>query len=64
MNAFRSRSSSQRGVRNPRTASVRLQCQPLSPIHSSGWGPQLATSKGKPMSDNLDRINARIGGEA
>ena len=34
---------------NPRTALVRLQCQPLSPIHSSGRGTQLATSKGKPM---------------
>ena len=42
-NVFRSRSNSQRGVRNPRTASVRLRCQPLSPIHSSGRGTQLAT---------------------
>lgn len=49
---------------NPRTALVRLQCQPRSPIHSSGRGTQLATSKGKTMSDNLNHINARIGGEA
>lgn len=31
--------------RNPRTASVRLRCQPLSPIHSSGWGTQLQQAK-------------------
>nr|DAV46540.1 MAG TPA: hypothetical protein [Caudoviricetes sp.] len=47
MNAFRSRSNSQRGVRNPRTASVRLRYQPLSPVHSSGWGTQPNQAKGK-----------------
>lgn len=34
-------------LRNPRTASVRLQCQPLSPIHSSWWGTTTSTKQRK-----------------
>lgn len=42
--------------RNPRTASVRLRCQPLSPIHSSGRGTQRQQAKEKPMSNEIQRF--------
>jgi hypothetical protein len=34
-------------LRNPRTASVRLRYQPLSPIHSSWWGTTTSTKQRK-----------------
>nr|DAQ16430.1 MAG TPA: hypothetical protein [Caudoviricetes sp.] len=34
-----------KGRSESRTASVRLRCQPLSPIHSSGWGTQPQQAK-------------------